>query len=159
MHEYLALIIVFLLLFTSCSVISSGNNLKGFSERMNGAYDSKEFSAGGYINNSDEHTFTRFFKFSEDEVLLTFTRNDEYELVEMSICAKKGAEENAEVFLFLENAVKSFYVDEEKGEELLCALNLKDALKENTLKSKKAEADGAEMLVDVADPGWVITVI
>ena len=72
---------------------------------------------------------------------------------------KKGAEDNDDVYLFLENAVKSFYVDKNKGEALLSSLNLKEALKENTLKTKKTEADGAEMLIDVADPGWVITVM
>lgn len=158
MHEYLALIIVFLLLFTSCSITADGNNLKGFTERMNTAYDCKDFSVSGYINNSSECTFTRFFKFPECEIFLTLTRNEEYELVKMSLCGKKGAEDSDDVYLFLENAVKSFYVDGKKGEALLSSLNLKEALKENTLKTKKTETDGAEMLIDVADPGWVITV-
>ena len=99
MHEYLALIIVFLLLFTSCSITADGNNLKGFTERMNTAYDCKDFSLSGYINNSSECTFTRFFKFPECEIFLTLTRNEEYELVKMSLCGKR-APKTATTFIY-----------------------------------------------------------
>ncbi len=148
----------FLLILGGCSFISQNNDLNGFCERMNTFYSEELFSPDGYIIDTENNTYYRFFQFKENEVLLKFRYDEEYILNEMNIIFEKDAFNDKNVYQFTENCLKSFITNEENYKNILKEINLKKTLCENTLKSNEAETGNIKMSVDVTDIGSVITV-
>lgn len=157
MRFFLPLILCFLLLFTSCSIINSSKDLNGFSERMNTFYSSGEFSTDGYICNTEKSYFSRYFTFREETLFLKLYYDEKYNLTVLTLAGKGSALKRADVCTFIENAVRAFLYDEESENEVDMEKILKE-LESTSQSTNRTELSSAEIITDSSKLGWVLTV-
>ncbi len=157
MRIFLPFILCFLLLFTSCSIINSSNDLNGFSERMNTFYSSEEFSADGYICNTEKSYFSRYFTFREETLFLKLYFDEKYNLTVLTLAGKVSALKRADVCIFIKNAMHAFLYDEESENKVDIEKILKE-LESKSQETKTTELSNAEIITDSSKLGWVLTV-
>lgn len=143
----------------SCAFSENGESITAFSNRMNSYNESYNMSSDGYIFDKAENSFTRFFKFSEEEVMLRFVTDKKNRATELHIVFDTGAtEENTDISVFVENSLKSFCQDE-KTYILLCdKIDLKNILSKPTAQTISAEYGNIVLKADITEIGTVISI-
>lgn len=157
MRVFIPLILAVSLLFTGCSIINSGKDLNAFTGRLSKLYSSEDFSEEGYIRDESTSSFIRFFECGEECVLLKLTYDSSLEITSLTVSGETGALESDEIRLFIKNSVTAFLGCETENTEIPFDEIFKN-LEEISPESKTIELRDAEIIIDVAKLGWVITV-
>ena len=82
---FLPFLLLSILTFNSCTFFTTGQSLEAFSRRMNERNENYNMTADGYIIDDTQKTLTKFFMFSEKEVMLNFKYDEKHRLNEMNI--------------------------------------------------------------------------
>jgi len=143
----------------SCVFLTSGDSLEAFSRRMNELNESYNMTSEGYITDTSDKTLTKFFKFSEKEIMLKFRYDTKNRLNEMHIVFDPAVlDENADSSIFVSDCIKSFCQNEETREEILKSINFDSTIKTIKKETKSAEADNIKMKIDTTELGTVISI-
>lgn len=157
----LNLLVTLLTLITlnSCVFATTGESLKAFSNRMNELNKNYNMTADGYIIDTEKSYLTKFFKFSENEIMLNFKYDNKHRLNEMNIVFDPGIlNKNPDALIFIENCIKCFVNNEIAEEEILNSTDFNNSIKEINMKTISAEADNIKIEIDTTELGTVITV-
>ena len=157
----LNLLVTLLTLITlnSCVFATTGESLKAFSNRMNELNVGYNMTSDGYIIDTENCRLTKFFKFSENEIMLDFKYNNKHRLNEMNIVFDPGIlNKNPDALIFIENCIKCFVNNEIAEEEILNSTDFQNTIKEIKKETISAEADNIKMEIDTTQLGTVITV-
>ncbi len=155
--SYIILIILLpLIILGGCSTAKSGNDISGFCLRMNEISEKYELSPDGYIIKSDYEKY-RFFKFSDNEIMINFTADNNGSLTGMDIAADENAIKSADVEQFIIDSITSFINDNEISTNLLSEIPY-SSFREKTLKSKTAKCENVTLIVDATDTHTLISV-
>lgn len=155
------LIITLLSLITlnSCVFATTGESLKAFSSRMNELNKSYNMTADGYIIDTEKSYLTKFFKFSENEIMLKFRYDKKHRLTEMNIAIDPDIfNKSSDALTFVESCIKCFIDNEAVEEEILNSTDFHNSIKEINLKTISAEADNIKIEIDTTNLGTVITI-
>lgn len=155
----LLILLLFITFFNGCVFSTTGESLEAFSNRMNEMNENYNMTANGYIIDTEKSELTKFFRFSENEIMLNFKYDKKHRLTEMSIVFEAVIlNEAPDSLTFIENCIKCF-VDNEKAEaEILNEIDFESTIKEVNMKTTSAEADNIKMEIDTTQLGTVITV-
>lgn len=157
-YIFTLLTVIMCISLCSCTASRNGNTLTAFTERMNKMGASYSLDVNGYIYNEDEKTFSRFYIFDKNEIMLQFTCNDTNDLYAMDLVFEKGCIEIPRELKFINDCISCYINDTETEKDLFSKLNYTDALKNTSYETKKAESGDIEMMLDVTAEGTVITV-
>lgn len=143
----------------SCAFSENGESITAFSNRMNSYNKNYNMSADGYIFDKSTSSFTRFFKFSEEEVMLRFVTDKKNRITELHIVFDTAVtEKNAEITAFIENALKSFCQDEKTYNSLFNEIDLENILSTPTAQTLSAEYGNTVLKTDITEIGTVISI-
>ena len=154
-------LIIILLIFTlnGCVFSTTGESLEAFSRRMNEINESYNMTSEGYIIDTEKSRLTKFFKFSENEVMLNFRYDKKNRLNEMHLVFETIIpEETPESQIFIENCIKCFIQNEALETELLSSTDFENTIRKINIKTISAEADNIKMEIDTTNLGTVISV-
>ncbi len=155
----LLILLLSIITLNSCVFATTGESLEAFSRRMNEINESYNMTSEGYIIDTEECRLTKFFRFSEKEIMLNFKYDKKHRLNEMNIVFEAAIlDETPEALTFIENCIKSFIQNEEIEKRILDATNFENSIKKINIKTKSAEADNIKMEIDTTNLGTVITV-
>lgn len=157
-----SLIIIALVLVISlcgCSFSEKGATIYAFTQRMNVLCEDYELTTDGYIFNEENNTYTKFFSFNENHIMLQFTCNDKNETTSLDIVFGNLQENNTQELTFIKNSIFAFIDDEAVAQELLATLSFDDILYFPHINTKNAKIGNIEAFVDVTEIGTVITVV
>ncbi|MBQ3004451.1 MAG: hypothetical protein IJD88_00825, partial [Clostridia bacterium] len=102
---------------------------------------------------------TKFFKFSENEIMLNFKYDNKHRLTEMNIVFEAVVlNEVPDSLTFIKNCIKCFVDNETAEDELLNSTDFNNSIKEINIKTISAEADNIKMEIDTTQLGTVVTV-
>ena len=91
----------------SCVFSTTGESLEAFSRRMNEINESYNMTSEGYIIDSKKCELTKFFRFSENEIMLNFKYDKKNRLNEMNIVFEPEIfEKSPEALTFVSNCIK-----------------------------------------------------
>lgn len=143
----------------SCTFSENGESITAFSNRMNSYNESYNMSSDGYIFDKDESSFTRFFKFSEEEVMLRLVTDEKNRATQLHIVFNTGAtKKNTDISVFVENSLKSFCQDEKIYDTLCEQIDLKNILATPTEQTLSAEYGNIVLKTDITEIGTVISI-
>lgn len=155
---YLILICLFFFSLNSCVFSVSGDSLHSFSQRMNEYNENYNMSSNGYIIGSSDSSFTKFFKFSEEEIMLKFRHDENNRLTEMHIVFDYAIlEETSEPYIFITDCIKSFCQDESVAEQLFDSTDFENAVKTVQKNTISAEVGNIKTEIDTTQLGTVIS--
>ena len=155
----LLIILLSLTTLNSCVFATTGESLKAFSNRMNELNKNYNMTADGYIIDTKTSYLTKFFKFSENEIMLNFKYDNKHRLNEMNIVFDPGIlNKNPDALIFIENCIKCFVNNEIAEEEILNSTDFNNSIKQINMKTISAEADNIKIEIDTTELGTVITV-
>ena len=160
-QRVLSLLILLLSITTlnSCVFATTGESLEAFSRRMNEINESYNMTSEGYIIDSKKCELTKFFRFSENEIMLNFKYDKKNRLNEMNIVFEPDIfEKSPEVLTFVSNCIKCFIQNEAIEKELLNATDFENSIKKINIKTISAEADNIKIEIDTTNLGTVITI-
>ena len=152
-------LLIILCLFTSCRAQTEGNTLYAFTMRMNELSQSYTLSENGYILDKNAGTLSRFYKFSENEILLQFTLDSTNNLTEMSIAYTHTLQQGTDEAEFVVNCISAFINDPRVEKELFKEKPLGDLLSTQSLETTEIKSGDTQLLLDVTEYGAVITVV
>lgn len=154
----LLLTLVFLFL-GGCAVSETGNSLYAFTERMNKISESYSLSQDGYIYDAENKTFTKFYKFGENEIMLQFTCDENNDIYRLDAVFPTDSANNPQEYQFIKDCISAYINDPEKENSLLKQVDFDNTLKQISNETKKAKSGNTDILIDVTASGTVITVI
>lgn len=159
-HIFSILILLFsILTLNSCVFSTTGESLEAFSRRMNETNESYNMTSEGYIIDTKECELTKFFRFSENQIMLNFRYDKKHRLNEMNVVFEPAIlDETPEALIFIENCIKCFVQNEEAEKEILNSTDFEKSIKEINMKTISAEADNIKMEIDTTGLGTVITI-
>ncbi len=156
---YLLFTLLFLITFSACTPVKNGNNLKGFSERMNEYNESYNMATDGYIFDSEARSYTRFFDFgNEYKIMLQFICDEKNRTKQMNLVfTKKTVTESEAAYCFLIDCIKAFCCNDTTANELIAELDLNTFIASKSIKTKSAEVDKISLKADTTNIGTVIS--
>lgn len=159
-HILSILIILFsIITLNGCVFSTTGESLEAFSKRMNEINESYNMTSEGYIIDTEKKQLTKFFRFSENEIMLNFKYDKKNRLNEMNIVFESVIlEETTEALSFIENCIKCFVQNEEVEKEILNTTNFEKSIKTINMKTTSAEADNIKIEIDTTQLGTVVTI-
>lgn len=159
-HIFNILILLFsIITLNSCVFSTNGESLEAFSERMNELNESYNMTSDGYIIDTKKSTFTKFFRFSENEIMLNFKYDKKNRLNEMNIVFESTIpDETPEILTFIENCIKCFIQNETAEKKILDNTDFENSIKKINIKTISAETDNIKMEIDTTNLGTVITI-
>ncbi len=152
-------LLMILCLCTACRAQTEGNTLYAFTMRMNELSHSYTLSENGYILDKNAGTLSRFYKFSENEILLQFTLDSTNNLTEMSIAYTHTLHQGTDEAEFVGNCISAFINDPQGEKELFKEKPLGDLLSTQSLETTEIKSGDTQLLLDVTEYGAVITVV
>lgn len=153
------LLILFILILGGCAVSETGNSLYAFTERMNKISDSYSLNQDGYIYDSGDKTFTRFYKFEKNEIMLRFTCGENEDIYRLDLVFPTKSADNPQELQFIKNCISAYINDGETEDDLISQSDFDNTLKKIANETKKAKSGDTEILIDVTALGTVVTVI
>lgn len=148
-----------LITLNSCVFATTGESLEAFSNRMNELNEGYNMTSDGYIMDTENCRLTKFFKFSENEMMLNFKYDKKYRLNEMNIAFDPDIlNENPDALTFIEDCIKCFVDNETSEAEILNSTDFNSSINEINMKTISAEADNIKMEIDTTQLGTVVTV-
>ncbi len=159
-HVSAIFIILFLIITLSgCTFRTTGESLEAFSQRMNETNENYNMTSEGYIMDTEKGQLTKFFKFSENEIMLNFTYDKKHRLKEMNLVFEPVIlNETPEAPTFIENCIKCFVQNEKAEKKLLNESDFENTIRKSDIKTISAEADNIKMEIDTTNLGTVITI-
>lgn len=152
------MVLIFIVFFGGCAPKEKGESLGAFINRMNKANEEYKLSPEGFILDEKEQTLSRFYRFGENEMLLSFTKNEENLLKEMNLVFPKELSADGYGLDFIKNCIICFIDNEEKCTGLLKESDFENKINEGFLETISAESDGIRLYLDTTELGTVITV-
>ncbi len=147
-----------IVLFNSCKIKTEGNSLYAFTQRLNEISKNK-ITSDGFIANNDKKTFSKFFKFDDDEILLQFEVSDDTSLSCLHIVFDNITENNSMCLSFIENSIYAFANNDYEVTELFKKVDFRKAIFSKSLDSKQEKIGNTEIIIDATDIGTVISVV
>lgn len=151
--------LVLIISLCGCTFSEKGATIYGFTQRMNLLCEDYELTTDGYIFNEENNTYTKFFKFNENDIMLQFTCNETNETSSLDIVFGNLEENNTAELTFIKNSIYAFINDATLTEELLLSLSFDDILYSPDINTKNAKIGNIEAFIDVTEIGTVITVV
>ncbi len=143
----------------SCVFATTGESLEAFSRRMNEINESYNMTSEGYIMDTEKCELTKFFKISQNEIMLNFKYDKKNRLNEMNIVfASEILNEAPDSLTFIYDCIKSFVQNEEIEKEILNETDFENSIRKINIKTISAEADNIKMEIDTTNLGTVITI-
>ena len=153
------LLLISIITLNSCVFSTTGESLEAFSKRMNEINENYNMTSEGYIIDTKKFTLTKFFKFSENELMLNFKYDKKNRLNEMNLVFEPIVlDKTPEALTFIENCIKSFVQNEEIEKEILNETDFENSIKKINMKTISAETDNIKMEIDTTNLGTVITI-
>lgn len=144
---------------SGCVFSTTGESLEAFSRRMNETNDIYNMTSENYIIDTKKCTLTKFFKFSENEIMLKFGYDKKHRLNEMNLVFEsKILTENPESLTFIKDCIKCFVQEEKSEKEILNETDFENAITNINIKTISAEADNIKIEIDTTNLGTVITI-
>lgn len=159
MRKFLLFTLICVIFLGGCTAGRTDKGIYGFTERINLLDESLEMSVEGFITDTNEHLFYKFFNFGSAKLMLCFTYGDKGELKKMDISADTHCKDDAAAADFIENCLSAFINSEAEMKKLTEDIGLEKALLKNTAETKSAESEHFKLMLDVTAIGTVITVI
>lgn len=148
-----------LITLNSCVFATTGESLEAFSNRMNELNEGYNMTSDGYIMDTENCRLTKFFKFSENEIMLNFKYDNKHRLTEMNIVFEAVVlNEDPDSLTFIKNCIKCFVDNETAEDELLNSTDFNSSINEINMKTISAEADNIKIEIDTTELGTVVTV-
>ncbi len=162
MKKHLLSLFILLLSITtlnSCVFSTTGESLEAFSRRMNEINEIYNMTSDGYIIDTENCELTKFFRFSEQEIMLNFRYDKKHRLNEMSVVFDYSiSEESPEALDFVKACIKCFIQNESTENEILNVTDFEKSISKTNKKTISAEADNIKMEIDTTELGTVITI-
>lgn len=153
------LLLISIITLNSCVFSTTGESLEAFSKRMNEINENYNMTSEGYIIDTKKFTLTKFFKFSENELMLNFKYDKKNRLNEMNLVFEPiELDKTPEALTFIENCIKSFVQNEEIEKEILNETDFENSIKKINKETISAETDNIKMEIDTTNLGTVITI-
>lgn len=144
---------------SGCVFSTTGESLEAFSRRMNETNDIYNMTSENYIIDTKKCTLTKFFKFSENEIMLKFGYDKKHRLNEMNLVFEsKILNEAPESLTFIKDCIKCFVQEEKSEKEILNETDFENAITNINIKTISAEADNIKIEIDTTNLGTVITI-
>ena len=157
-YYFAILCFLFFFFFSGCSLSSTGNNLHGFTQRMNEYPEKYNLTESGYIFDTKNNTLTRFFNFTENEIMLQFECGENNEFNCLHIVFDNNCKNNTQEMQFIKNCLEAYTESTETTKELLEIIDFENAIKNASYETKKAKSGDTELLLDTTTIGTVITI-
>ena len=159
-HIFGTLILLFsILTLNSCVFSTTGESLEAFSRRMNEINESYNMTSEGYIIDTEKCELSKFFRFSENEIMLNFKYDKKYRLNEMNLVFEPVIlDESPEALTFIKNCIKCFVQNEKAEKEILNETDFENSITKINMKTISAEADNIKIEIDTTGLGTVITI-
>lgn len=159
-HLFNILILLFsIITLNGCVFSTTGESLEAFSRRMNELNESYNMTSEGYIIDTKECKLTKFFRFSENEIMLNFKYDKKNRLTEMNIVFDPYIlDKTPDALTFIENCITCFVQNEKSEKEILAGTDFEKTIRKTDMKTKSAEADNIKIEIDTTNLGTVITV-
>lgn len=155
----LLMLLLAIITLNSCVFATTGESLEAFSRRMNEINESYNMTSEGYIIDTEKCELTKFFRFSEKEIMLNFKYNKKYRLNEMNIVFEPVIlNETPESLTFIQDCIKSFVQNENIEKVILSETDFENSIEKINMKTKSAEEDNIKMEIDTTQLGTVITI-
>ena len=153
------IIILSILTLNGCVFSTTGESLEAFSQRMNEINENYNMTSEGYIMDTEKCVLTKFFRFSENEIMLNFKYDKKNRLNEMNLVLEPILlDKTPEALTFIENCIKCFIQNEALETELLSSTDFENTIRKINIKTISAEADNIKMEIDTTNLGTVITI-
>lgn len=144
--------------FSGCQIRENGHSLQAFTERVNTLSNEWEIDVNGFIFDDKDKTFTKFFKFTESEIMVQVEQNKSNELCALHIVFDNLTENNTREIDFIKNIMFSFINNDNLTTDLLSKINFDDAIFKKDINTKAIKNGNTELKVDVTEIGTVISV-
>ena len=155
----LLILLLSIITLNSCVFTTTGESLEAFSRRMNEINESYNMTSEGYIIDTEKCQLTKFFRFSEKEIMLNFKYDKKNRLNEMNIVFEPVIlDEAPEALTFIENCIKCFIQNEKTEKAILNETDFENAIKKINKKTISAEADNIKIEIDTTNLGTVVTI-
>ncbi len=162
MKKYIFSILILLLTIITlngCVFSTTGESLEAFSRRMNELNESYNMTSEGYIIDTEKCQLTKFFRFSEKEMMLNFKYDKKNRLNEMNIVFESVIlDETPDSLAFIQDCIKSFIQNEKTEKEILNETDFENSIRKINIKTISAEADNIKIDIDTTNLGTVISV-
>ena len=158
MKKFLVLALFIIVFLNSCTVTQNGEDLSGFTQRINILNEQYNLTSQGFIYSDKNDSIFKFFVVNENEILLSFKEDDKGRLIEMNFVANSNFYEDLSSLDFLKNSLNAFINNEKTYKEIIDNNNLVEALKTVTKETITIKSGNIEVLLDVTTLGTVITV-
>ena len=152
------IIISMLMVTTGCNVSSTGNSLRGFTQRMNQFPEEYNMTQTGYIEDTQNKTLTKFFELDTNKIMLQFEYGSNNELTCLHIVFDNNCKNNSKVMKFAKNCIEAFIENPETTKELVNKIDLQNTITTTDYETKKAKSGDTELLLDTTAVGTVISV-
>ena len=144
---------------SSCVFTTTGDSIEAFSRKMNEINEDYNMTSEGYIIDKETQELTKFFRFSENEIMLNFRYDKKNRLNEMNIVFEPDVLDKApEALTFIESCITCFVQNEKAENEILNATDFENTIKKASIKTISAEADNIKTEIDTTNLGTVITI-
>ena len=153
----LLILLLSILILSGCVFTTNGESLEAFSQRMNNINKNYNMTSEGYIVDTENREFTKFFRFSENELMLNFKYDKKNRLNEMNIVFEPKILTEAPLS-FIKDCIKCFVQNDETEKKILTDSDFENAIKKINMKTICAESDNIKMEIDTTELGTVISI-
>lgn len=159
-HAFSLLILLFsITTLNSCVFTTTGESLEAFSRRMNEINESYNMTSEGYIIDTEKCGLTKFFRFSENEIMLNFKYDKKNRLNEMNLVFEPVIlDEAPDSLAFIQDCIKCFVQNEKAEREILNETDFKNSITKINIKTISAESDNIKIEIDTTQLGTVVTI-
>lgn len=155
---YLFCLFLSLTMLCGCSFSTSGNSLEAFSQRMNCLNENYNMNSNGYIVDTSQNTFTKFYKFTEKEIMLKFKYDSKNRLTQMHIVFDPTVLEKSDIsFSFISDCIFCFCQNESTSDEILGISDFNNILKTVKNETTVAQVGDIKIEIDSTRLGTVIS--
>ncbi len=155
---YLFCLFLLLTMLCGCSFTTSGNSLEAFSQRMNCLNENYNMNPNGYIVDTSQNTLTKFYKFTEKEIMLKFKYDSKNRLTQMHIVFDLAVLEKSDIsFSFISDCIVCFCQNESTSDEILGISDFNNILKTVKNETTVAQVGDIKIEIDSTRLGTVIS--
>lgn len=155
---FICINIMLIIFLCSCDFSQKGESLYSFCEKVNAYNESYALTPDGYIYSESDNSFTRYFKFSDEEVMLKFFADEKNRLTELNIVFDTDIEKNGDISEFTQICTRAFCGDEKIYKTLKKNIDWDTVLATPSYETKCAENGNIELKIDVTEIGTVISI-
>lgn len=155
----LTTLVAVIFMLTGCSLSSEGNTLHGFTQRMNEYPENYNLTESGYIFDSKNNTLTRFFSFTDNEIMLQFECGENNDLTCLHIVFDNMSKNNSQEMNFIKNCIAAYIENPETSSEIMKKIDFENTIQKASYETQNAKSGDTELLLDTTTVGTIITII